>query len=246
MRVQNSLVGRLGWTGERNHEHKFNLIETWMLCAICLQHWDQLTQVTWHCMGELSKCSVSSAEVSGARPVPALAWAASVEPVDWNYDPRGPVPARLDQRGPVLYHTPPPAWLDQKERAFQQRPPTLTLSARSTLNSRGILLTSKSWHCTLEHINKLGAKNQLHRLSGKLWKVWRAGRLPPVRITTRDLGVDAQWVSWRNPVQKKRLRFHGGITAQGMSDLRTSARRAHGASLRKSATLELMAHGGSY
>eukprot|EP00971_Amphidinium_carterae_P219319 4353659-Amphidinium_carterae.1 len=26
-----------GWTSERNQEHKFNLIETWMFCAICLQ-----------------------------------------------------------------------------------------------------------------------------------------------------------------------------------------------------------------
>eukprot|EP00971_Amphidinium_carterae_P256317 5089340-Amphidinium_carterae.1 len=41
----------------------------------------------------------------------------------------------------------------------------------------------------------------------KAWKVWRAGRLSPVKLTTRDLGVDTQWSSWRNPVQhKKRLR----------------------------------------
>eukprot|EP00971_Amphidinium_carterae_P187408 3719626-Amphidinium_carterae.1 len=39
----------------------------------------------------------------------------------------------------------------------------------------------------------------------KLWKVRRAGRLPPVQITTRDLGVDAQWFAWRNPVQQKRI-----------------------------------------
>eukprot|EP00971_Amphidinium_carterae_P350643 6491664-Amphidinium_carterae.2 len=43
----------------------------------------------------------------------------------------------------------------------------------------------------------------------KLWKVWRgyrrAGRLPPVKITTRDLGVDTQWFAWRNPVQQKRI-----------------------------------------
>eukprot|EP00971_Amphidinium_carterae_P008073 159713-Amphidinium_carterae.2 len=30
------------------------------------------------------------------------------------------------------------------------------------------------------------------RAKQKLWKVWRAGRLPPVRLTTRDLGVDTQ------------------------------------------------------
>eukprot|EP00971_Amphidinium_carterae_P332197 6466234-Amphidinium_carterae.1 len=34
----------------------------------------------------------------------------------------------------------------------------------------------------------------------KLWKVWRTVRLPPVHITTRDLGVDTQWFAWRNPV----------------------------------------------
>eukprot|EP00971_Amphidinium_carterae_P055680 1097796-Amphidinium_carterae.1 len=39
----------------------------------------------------------------------------------------------------------------------------------------------------------------------KLWKVWRAGRLPPVQITTRGLGVDTQWFAWRNPVQQKRI-----------------------------------------
>eukprot|EP00971_Amphidinium_carterae_P094132 1863137-Amphidinium_carterae.1 len=117
------------------------------------------------------------------------------------------------------------------------------------------------------------------RANQKLWKVWRAGRLPPVRITTKDLGVDTQWVSWRNPVQKKRLRtfqqsmnrvhalglaahvkarvaksLHsvrlygaevGGIIVQGMSELRASARWAlgKGASLRRSATLKLIAHG---
>eukprot|EP00971_Amphidinium_carterae_P350462 6491558-Amphidinium_carterae.2 len=38
-----------------------------------------------------------------------------------------------------------------------------------------------------------------------LMKVWRAGRLPPPRVTTRDLGVDTQWAAWRCPVQRKRL-----------------------------------------
>eukprot|EP00971_Amphidinium_carterae_P291571 5788215-Amphidinium_carterae.1 len=40
----------------------------------------------------------------------------------------------------------------------------------------------------------------------KLQKAWRAGLLPPVKITTRDLGVDTQWSCWRNPVQRKRIR----------------------------------------
>eukprot|EP00971_Amphidinium_carterae_P106791 2115397-Amphidinium_carterae.1 len=40
----------------------------------------------------------------------------------------------------------------------------------------------------------------------KLMRAWRAGLLPPVKITTRDLGVDTQWSCWRNPVQRKRIR----------------------------------------
>eukprot|EP00971_Amphidinium_carterae_P074754 1477334-Amphidinium_carterae.1 len=36
-------------------------------------------------------------------------------------------------------------------------------------------------------------------------KVWRAGRLPPPKVATRDLGVDTQWVAWRCPVQCKRV-----------------------------------------
>eukprot|EP00971_Amphidinium_carterae_P238849 4741451-Amphidinium_carterae.2 len=39
----------------------------------------------------------------------------------------------------------------------------------------------------------------------KLWKVWRAGRLPPVQVITHDLGVHTQWSAWRNPVQQKRI-----------------------------------------
>eukprot|EP00971_Amphidinium_carterae_P165904 3288554-Amphidinium_carterae.1 len=38
-----------------------------------------------------------------------------------------------------------------------------------------------------------------------LMKVWRSGRLPPLRVTTRDLGVDTQWAAWRCPVQRKRV-----------------------------------------
>eukprot|EP00971_Amphidinium_carterae_P155482 3083548-Amphidinium_carterae.1 len=30
-------------------------------------------------------------------------------------------------------------------------------------------------------------------------KVWRAGRLPPPRVTTRDLGVDTQCVAQSSP-----------------------------------------------
>eukprot|EP00971_Amphidinium_carterae_P330682 6463843-Amphidinium_carterae.1 len=38
-----------------------------------------------------------------------------------------------------------------------------------------------------------------------LMKVWRAGRLPPLKVTTRDLGVDTPWAPWRCPVQRKRV-----------------------------------------
>eukprot|EP00971_Amphidinium_carterae_P209623 4158181-Amphidinium_carterae.1 len=38
-----------------------------------------------------------------------------------------------------------------------------------------------------------------------LMKVWRVGRLPPVQITTSDLGVATQCSAWRNPVQHKRI-----------------------------------------
>eukprot|EP00971_Amphidinium_carterae_P127459 2525378-Amphidinium_carterae.1 len=38
-----------------------------------------------------------------------------------------------------------------------------------------------------------------------LMKVWRAGRLPPPRVTTSDLGVDTQWAAWRCPVHRKRV-----------------------------------------
>eukprot|EP00971_Amphidinium_carterae_P299825 5957088-Amphidinium_carterae.1 len=108
----------------------------------------------------------------------------------------------------------------------------------------------------------------------KLWKVWRAGKLPPVQITTRDLGVDTQWSAWRNPFRASMYRTRalgfpahvkarivkflfsvglygaevGGISDQHMKDLRASARGAlgKGASLRRSAALvqELIAHGG--
>eukprot|EP00971_Amphidinium_carterae_P237839 4721881-Amphidinium_carterae.1 len=102
----------------------------------------------------------------------------------------------------------------------------------------------------------------------KLKNAWRAGLLPPAKITTRDLGVDTQWVSWRNPVQRKRIRTF----EQSMNRVRGLGLPAHepglsnpsivlasmerklvvyprkalgkGAGLRRSAPLELMAHGG--
>eukprot|EP00971_Amphidinium_carterae_P028117 553528-Amphidinium_carterae.2 len=45
----------------------------------------------------------------------------------------------------------------------------------------------------------------------------------PVRITTRDLGVDTQWASWRNPVQRKRLRAF----EQSMTRVRALGLPAH-------------------
>eukprot|EP00971_Amphidinium_carterae_P205331 4075439-Amphidinium_carterae.2 len=84
----------------------------------------------------------------------------------------------------------------------------------------------------------------------KLWQVWRAGRLPPVKLTARDLGAnstDTQWASWRNPVQKKRI----STFPHSMSRVRVLGLPAHrsacaweGASLRRSASSELMVHGG--
>eukprot|EP00971_Amphidinium_carterae_P198368 3937000-Amphidinium_carterae.2 len=113
-------------------------------------------------------------------------------------------------------------------------------------------------------------------------QVWRAGRLLPVQVTIRDLGVDTLWTwfAWGNPVQQKRISsFHvsmtrmralgisahvktrtvkfllsvglygaevGGMSDQHMTDLKASACGAlgKGAALRRSAALELMAHGG--
>eukprot|EP00971_Amphidinium_carterae_P319361 6347297-Amphidinium_carterae.3 len=57
----------------------------------------------------------------------------------------------------------------------------------------------------------------------KLKKAWRAGLLAPVKITTRDLGVDTQWASWRNPVQRKRIRTF----EQSMNRLRGLGLPAH-------------------
>eukprot|EP00971_Amphidinium_carterae_P311053 6181471-Amphidinium_carterae.1 len=57
----------------------------------------------------------------------------------------------------------------------------------------------------------------------KLKKAWRSGLLPPVKITTRDLGVDTQWSCWRNPVQKKRVRTF----EQSMSRVRSLGLPAH-------------------
>eukprot|EP00971_Amphidinium_carterae_P060486 1197160-Amphidinium_carterae.2 len=31
------------------------------------------------------------------------------------------------------------------------------------------------------------------------------GRLPPYKVTTRDLGVDTQWAAWRCPVQRRKV-----------------------------------------
>eukprot|EP00971_Amphidinium_carterae_P219761 4363111-Amphidinium_carterae.1 len=86
-------------------------------------------------------------------------------------------------------------------------------------------------------------------------QVWRKGRLPPLQITTRDLGVDTQWSAWRNSSAAKKdqlspVGLHGvevgGMFEQHMKDLRASARGAlgKGAALRSAAALELMAHGG--
>eukprot|EP00971_Amphidinium_carterae_P003111 60932-Amphidinium_carterae.1 len=51
------------------------------------------------------------------------------------------------------------------------------------------------------------------RAKQKLWQMWRVGRLPPLRLATRDLGVGAKWSSWRNPVPNKRIStFHQSVS----------------------------------
>eukprot|EP00971_Amphidinium_carterae_P128670 2548433-Amphidinium_carterae.1 len=55
-----------------------------------------------------------------------------------------------------------------------------------------------------------------------LKKVWRAGRLPPPRVTTCDSGVDTQWAAWRCPVQRKRVTDDSVITfKQSMKRVRS-------------------------
>eukprot|EP00971_Amphidinium_carterae_P149329 2960634-Amphidinium_carterae.2 len=101
-------------------------------------------------------------------------------------------------------------------------------------------------------------------------KVWRTGRLPPQKVTTRDLGVDTQWAVWRCPSQKFGITgYHkserivkslysvglygsyygaelGDMSVARMNDVRVSARKARGkgANLRRSSPLDLMAYGG--
>eukprot|EP00971_Amphidinium_carterae_P312270 6206689-Amphidinium_carterae.1 len=57
----------LGWTGGHNQEHRFNIIETWMLCAVCLQKWEALAQVAWYCMGSLFTAPLDYTSIKGDR-----------------------------------------------------------------------------------------------------------------------------------------------------------------------------------
>eukprot|EP00971_Amphidinium_carterae_P309907 6158192-Amphidinium_carterae.1 len=53
----------------------------------------------------------------------------------------------------------------------------------------------------------------------KLWKVWRACRLPLVQMTTRDLGVDTQWFAWENLVQQQSVHeFDACVRASSAHD----------------------------
>eukprot|EP00971_Amphidinium_carterae_P157107 3114108-Amphidinium_carterae.1 len=56
-----------------------------------------------------------------------------------------------------------------------------------------------------------------------LMKVWRAGRLLPPRVTTRDLGVYTQWAAWRCPVQRSPL--NNQLIACGRLAYRPPAKR---------------------
>eukprot|EP00971_Amphidinium_carterae_P182754 3626652-Amphidinium_carterae.1 len=54
----------------------------------------------------------------------------------------------------------------------------------------------------------------------QLWKVWR------VQNTTRDLGADNPWVSWRNLAQKNIYGAEvGGSSPQAMKDIHAAARK---------------------
>eukprot|EP00971_Amphidinium_carterae_P347327 6489264-Amphidinium_carterae.2 len=53
-------------------------------------------------------------------------------------------------------------------------------------------------------------------------KVWKNGRLPPLKVTTRDLGVYTQWAAWRCPVQRKRVMTFN----QAMTRVRSKGLRA--------------------
>eukprot|EP00971_Amphidinium_carterae_P117004 2317112-Amphidinium_carterae.4 len=115
---------------------------------------------------------------------------------------------------------------------------------------------------------------ELYKAKKLMQKVWRTGRQPPIKVTTRDLGVDTQWAAWRCPVQRKRVMTRvrslglpatikarivkslynvglygaevGGMSVAHINDVRVSARKAlgKGANLRRSSPLELMAYGG--
>eukprot|EP00971_Amphidinium_carterae_P198502 3939490-Amphidinium_carterae.1 len=48
---------------------------------------------------------------------------------------------------------------------------------------------------------------QVHKsLTAANMKAWRAAKLPPLEVTTRDLGVDTQWAAWHCPAQHKLAR----------------------------------------
>eukprot|EP00971_Amphidinium_carterae_P114652 2271596-Amphidinium_carterae.1 len=76
-----------------------------------------------------------------------------------------------------------------------------------------------------------------------LMKVWKAGGLPPPRITTQELGVDTQWAALRCVgVYGAEI---GGMSTSHMNDVHISAGKAWGKELAcVEQTLELMAYGG--
>eukprot|EP00971_Amphidinium_carterae_P135645 2687497-Amphidinium_carterae.1 len=86
-----------------------------MLCAVCLQKWEALAQVAWHCMRSLFLAPLDYAAVKGGRSayVPGD-WRCAVPKVDWNFDfrkagpagissiPRGLAGPAMQESGPAI------------------------------------------------------------------------------------------------------------------------------------------------
>eukprot|EP00971_Amphidinium_carterae_P122516 2425742-Amphidinium_carterae.1 len=60
-----------------------------MLCAVCLQKWDALTAVAWHCVGSMFSAPMEYATFKGDRKshLPSN-WETRVPKVNWCFDPR--------------------------------------------------------------------------------------------------------------------------------------------------------------
>eukprot|EP00971_Amphidinium_carterae_P175843 3485767-Amphidinium_carterae.1 len=98
-------TGRLAGpaSATRSTGDRFNLIETWMLCAVCMQKWDALTAVAWHCVGSMFTAPLDYTNLKGDRasqlPTP---WQTQVPKVDWCFDPRQAGPTGAASISPSL------------------------------------------------------------------------------------------------------------------------------------------------